>query len=711
MYQMQAQENPKVGLVLSGGGAKGYAHIAVLKQLEKSGVRIDYIGGTSMGAIVGSLYASGYSADQLDSLVRKSSLNDLIFNYKNRKSKPLFDKTYNEKYILDIPFNKFKPKLPSAISNGEAPYLFLSELLLDSHSTHDFSQLPIPFYCVATNLETGEEKIFNAGFLPKCVMASASLPSLLKPVTIDEDLYVDGGVTNNFPVLEMRRKGMDIVIGVDLGQALKKKDKLNNIADIMTQISNFSIKEEVQQQKKYLDVYINPDLEEYSTTSFEDYDSIYARGKRKAQSFEFIFNKIAEKQRVNKSIKEEKEENESYCILDINIHGSDKFNRDYVKGKLGVHENESLSPKDITKGMNRLIQTKNYEEAYYEVQETEGGYNLNINVKEKKINTMARIGVHYDNIYRSALLLNLSTRNFIFNNTSASFDFILGDRIRYYFNVFGDNGIKPSIGFQSRYMNAPIKISQNATNTDFNYINYDFNWLHNSLYVQSTFKDKYALIIGIDHDYANVKTDVLSRNNPNRKLSDSYYISPKAELRADTQDNRNYPTSGLLLYGLAKYAAWSNQNEFISNLQLSGSIQYSQTIWNKITVQPYAYIGIQGKNNSFIFNNILGGMNKQNMLYFQPFIGYNYASIFTKNVIKIAGSIQIEIFKNNYISLIANAANAEDEIDLLRFFKYKYSGIGINYGFDSPIGPINLNYGYSSQLKENLVNFSLGYWF
>lgn len=203
---MLAQNQPKVGLVLSGGGAKGIAHIGILKELEKAGVQIDYIGGTSMGSIVGGLYASGYTAKQIEEAVLETNFIDLLQDKVSRRQKPFFNKEHGEKYAVSLPIKKGSLGLPLGLSKGQNVLNFLTELLAPVDDITDFSKLPIPFYCIGTNIETGEEEVLENGSLPLALRASAAFPSLLNPVDIDNKLLVDGGVVNNFPVDVMKRK-------------------------------------------------------------------------------------------------------------------------------------------------------------------------------------------------------------------------------------------------------------------------------------------------------------------------------------------------------------------------------------------------------------------------------------------------------------------------------------------------------------------------
>ena len=213
-------KNAKIGLSLSGGGAKGFTHIGVLKVLDSLGVKVDYISGTSMGAIVGGLYASGYTGKEIEKIVMDTDFYSLIANEKTRQETSFFNKSV-DKYILTIPVKNGKINvLPKAISTGQKNIYMLKELFKNVSTITDFSKLPIPFMCVATNLESGEKKVFESGDLVSSIMASSAFPSLMDPVKIGDSLYIDGAMTINYPSQPLKEKGIVIVIGVDLSQGL-----------------------------------------------------------------------------------------------------------------------------------------------------------------------------------------------------------------------------------------------------------------------------------------------------------------------------------------------------------------------------------------------------------------------------------------------------------------------------------------------------------
>ncbi|PZQ78063.1 MAG: patatin, partial [Flavobacterium johnsoniae] len=275
----QEQKKPKVGLVLSGGGAKGLAHIGVLKVLEESGVEISYIGGTSMGAIIGGLYASGYSATQIDSIFKTTDYDALIQDYIPRSTKNFYEKRNDELYALTLPFKKMKIGIPRALSKGLYNFNMLNKLTHNVRHIRDFNQLPIPFLCIATDIETGQQVLLNKGSLPQAMIASAALPSLYMPVEIDGKLLVDGGVTNNYPILEVKNLGADVIIGVDVQDDLKDRDALTDATKILVQISNMQMIQKMDRKRKATDIYIKPDITAYSVISFSQGNEIIKTGE------------------------------------------------------------------------------------------------------------------------------------------------------------------------------------------------------------------------------------------------------------------------------------------------------------------------------------------------------------------------------------------------------------------------------------------------
>ena len=358
VIQDSIKKRPKIGLVLSGGGAKGFAHIGVLKVIEQAGIKIDYIGGTSMGAVVGGLYASGYNASQIDSIFTKTNFDELINDYIPRASKNFYGKKNDELYALVLPFSNFRIGIPEALSKGMYNYNLLSSLTRNVRHVRDFNQLPTPFLCIGTNIETGEEVLLNKGNLAQAMVASAAFPSLFSPVEVDGKLIVDGGVVNNYPIKEVRDLGADIIIGVDVQDDLLDRRNLKNATRILVQITNLQSIEKMKKKVKDTDIYIKPDISNYRVISFDKGAEIIRKGEEAAFG---VYEKIKALADENNFYKKPKLKigSDTLHIKNINNEKLDNFTKEYINGKLRFKPESTITYEDLKTGINNINATQN----------------------------------------------------------------------------------------------------------------------------------------------------------------------------------------------------------------------------------------------------------------------------------------------------------------------------------------------------------------
>ncbi|NDK18157.1 MAG: patatin, partial [Zetaproteobacteria bacterium] len=433
----------KVGLVLSGGGAKGFAHIGVIKVLEEAGIRVDYIGGTSMGAIVGALYASGYNAHQLDSIIRQTDFASILQDKLPRDSKSFYQKENDEKYIITLPVKGKSIGLPSAISKGQNVFNLFSRLTEHVHDIQDFNNLPIPFLCIATDLETGKQVILDHGYLPEAIRASGSLPTLLEPVIIDGRYLSDGGISNNFPVQEVINMGADVVIGVDVQDKLKLRDNLSSATAIVMQIINFNMYSEDADKKKLVDIYIHPNVSGISVVSFDKTDQIIKSGEDEARKELPYLISIAKQQ--SDKLKLVKgvtiyPKNRKIKISEIEINGLKNYSKEYLINKLDIKINDSITFQSFKSGVERLSATDNFKSINYKFLPKDDGNIIIIDVEESNLKSTFSISSHYDNLFKTGVLLNYQTKGLIIKNDILSTDLVLGDNVRYQVNYYVDNG-------------------------------------------------------------------------------------------------------------------------------------------------------------------------------------------------------------------------------------------------------------------------------
>jgi NTE family protein len=718
-FLLGQQYQPKVGLVLSGGGAKGFAHIAVLKEIDKAGVQLDYIGGTSMGAIIGGLYAAGYTANQIEKIVLDIDFESLLRDRLPRNAATFFEKEFEEKTSFTLPLTNGKIGLPKAISKGQNVTNLLLELFDSAEEIIDFKKLPVPFFCIATDVETGGEVIIEKGSLPMALRASSSFPTLLNPVVMDGKLLVDGGVANNFPIDLMKSKGMDIVIGVDVEGRLFDKEKLTSAIAILNQIVSYQMYSKSEKQKENLDVYVHPDIFDFSVVDFDKKLEILEKGRIEAAKFQAVFEEIAKSQLKKKQKKSIKIAHSKKLISTIIIQGNENYTRAYVLGKLNIREGDSLTRQEISSKINLLHATKNYDRITYSFdQKKDKSYQLIFLVKESNDNASISLGAHYDFLYKSGLLVNLKQKNLLFKNDLFSVDLIVGDNLRYSLNYFVDNGFYTSFGFRSRYDHFRSNAKFDPVTTQFpniNSIDLKYTDISNQFFLQTTFGRKFALGLGAEHQLIKMNTQTISQNNDDFIIDDSNYFNIFVYLKLDTYDQKYFVKKGYFAdLNFKWFIASSDFNQdFKQFTQAKGTFGFATSINESLTFLINNEAGFTFNNpTSQVFDFYLGGYNQNYINTFVSLYGYEFAELSNKSFIKSEFTFRYQFYHNHYASLIANYARLDSNVFKdLNLFKDLLSGYAFGYSYNSFLGPIELKYSWSPDTKQRYWLFNLGFWF
>mgnify|MGYP003634729119 CR=1 FL=1 len=720
----QNDDEVKVGLVLSGGGAKGLAHIGVLKVIDSLGIKVDYIAGTSMGAIVGALYASGYSGKELDSIFKEIDFDKIINDDLPRASKAFYERDNSEKYAITLPLDNFKIKLPSALSRGQNTYSLLSKLTLHVNNINSFDMLPIPFFCMATNIETGKQVLLDKGDLTQSIMASSALPSVFQPVYINGQVLIDGGVVNNYPIDELREKGMDVIIGVDVQDGLLNRDELTSAPDVLMQINNFRTIKAMETKAQETDIYIKPDIKGYNVVSFDDGAKIIETGKQ-ATILKYEALKPFFKTKKNENIK--KQVLDSITINSFSIEGINNYTRAYVLGKLKLKPNEKISYNDFAQGVNNLVATNNFDSFQYKLTKSENqeNYHLAAKLKETKNTTFLKLGLHFDDLYKSAALVNLTQKRLLFDNDIASIDFILGDHVRYNFEYLIDKGFYWSIGLRSRYnaFNKNISAKLLLEDTEIsamglNKIDAKLQDQTNQFYLQTLFRKDFALSLGVEHKRLEIKSETLSVTNQNDDFTfeQTDYFSVFANLKLDTYDNKYFPNRGVYFDAeIDNYFYASNFNQNFDNFSIiKADIGYAFSLSDKLAFNIQSSGGFKfGDKSTQSLDFALGGYGNNLINNFIPFIGYDFISLTGNSYIKASFSADYEIYKKHHLTLEGNWANIEDDIfESGEWFSLPdYRGYGLGYAIETFVGPIQVKYSYSPEQKQSIWFFNIGFWF
>ena len=723
------KEDIKVGLVLSGGGAKGFAHVAVLKVLEEAGVKVDYIGGTSMGAIVGALYASGYNAYQLDSIINSVDFDKILTDEMPRKSKPFYEKEIGEKYALSLPVKNKRVGIPRALSEGQSVLNLLTKLTQHVNNITDFNKLPIPFVCIATNLETGKQEVLNSGFLPEAVKASGSFPTLLAPVEINGKILTDGGIVNNFPVDEVKSMGADIIIGVDIQSGLDKKENLSSAVAILNQIVGFQMYKTLDSKYDKVDLLIKPDVSNYNVVSFNKIKEIMEAGDIASREKMDYFKAIAKQQTTQVIAKIDTKQLE-YNINDISIQGNLNYTRAYILGKLNLKKQDKTDYNKLVESINNLYATGNFENIQYKIIDNiEGvGSTLSLKVKEHRVSNYLQFGAHFDDLYKTGIVINSTAKHLLNKNDIISTDIILGDNIRYNFDYFIDNGFYTSFGIKSRYNSFDANINFDQTNviideTNINEINLVYEDFTNQIYFQTVFNRKFAIGVGGEYKHLKAFTETISSTNlelaTNKKkrlyFDNSNYLNLIAYLKIDTYDKKYFQKYGVFLDTGFKWFLSSSDynNNFNSFSQLKGKFGIAHTFFNKLTTHFISEAGITiGENNNRALDYNVGGYGENFINSFIPFYGYDLAELTSNAFLKSGLTFRYQFLPKNYISATANYARVErDLFNEGKIFENTKSGYMVGYGIDTFLGPIEINYSWSPDHSEKYWHFNVGYWF
>ncbi len=701
----------KVGLVLSGGGAKGFAHIGVLKVIDELGLKVDYISGTSMGSILGALYAIGYTPDELEDLAKSIDWNSFLMDKTPRTALSMEEKDLEKRYALSFPMLNNKPVLPSGLVAGQNFSNLLAKLTLSVHHLESFDDFPIPFRCVATDIEKGEAVVFDSGYLADAIRASMSIPTMFKPIELNGKLLVDGGLVRNFPVSDCIEMGADYVIGIDVARTFKSKEQLQTLVNIVEQSIGLNGAFSTLEQRKLVDLLIQPDTEAYSITDFEYIDSLIAIGERAARRQFKELLKIAESQKNRKENFFPIKSVDSLYVVKTEVKGLDKLSKNIIIGMHGIIENRWMNQDDLSELVDRLYGSGYFERVTYEFKPVNNGIHLILRVVEKNVNSF-RVGLHYNTDLKSSVLLNRTYRNFLLESSKLSIDFKLSENYGTEAQYFIHTGWKPGFGLKTKIwfnkLDVSIRDSSYAISANFKYKQFA-----GSIGLQTTFTNEF--VIGGDVSYERVElTPNFVKPSWYQGSEYSKYLVFRMYMLMDNLDRTFYPRNGVKLhldYRQSHNRIVDDNNEKnvnhyfmhykevmeIGDFFASGDMWFGGRDNNEITGDRQIYVG--GEHYSSVLN--------------LPLWGFSFMEKTVVNAFVMQASLHYEPIENLVISLKGNGCKIGDSYrDLFRsegkdIYGKKYGlllGGGVTVGYISPIGPIELSL-YGNSERDDLTTF------
>ncbi len=422
-------QRPSIGLTLSGGGARGLAHIGVLHVIDSLGIPVDYISGTSMGSIVGGMYAAGNSAAEIEQFALEMNWLALLSRSIDLNYIHPSQRASHRQFILEFPIEEWQIKLSTGAIEGQQLWNKLNELFFHVYDVRDFSNLPIAFACVATDVETGEAVVMKDGDLVSAIRGSMAIPSVFTTVEREGLSLIDGGVSDNFPVKVVREMGAEFVIGVNVSQGLRPARELQSAIDIIYQMGFYSDARSFSRNRELTDLYIEPSLGDYTAASFGSTAQIIELGKIAAREQLDRLGMLAGN-RTGQDGARAREREEIVILVDsIRFFGLGNIRPGFAQNTMGLSPGDSISSNSLTRAINRLYATNYFERVHYQVlpgSEPDRAI-LVLDVIEKPLRNLTA-AFHFSSFTGAGIVGGIGTSKLFFHNVSASARFLLGEK-------------------------------------------------------------------------------------------------------------------------------------------------------------------------------------------------------------------------------------------------------------------------------------------
>ena len=725
-----AVKRKKVGVVLSGGGAKGMAHIGVLKVLEKAGIPVDIVTGTSIGSIVGGLYAIGYNAHSLDSMVRTQDWTYVITDKEDLSKQTLLDRKKNNTYLFSTGLTIGKrDRGAGGLIRGKNLAELFQKLFVGYTDSLDFTNdLKIPFACVATNIMDNSEVVFHSGRLPQAIRASMSIPAAFAPVRLDDMVLVDGGLKNNYPVDVAREMGAEVVIGVTLNGKPKTAEDITGTMKIVGQIIDVNCVNKYDENKAITDLWMNVDPHGYSTASFtsEAIDSLIRYGEEEAMRHWDEIIALKKLIGIDDSFRptiyyplRPDAMTERQHITGFTFENMTPQAERFLMNKFHLNRTDSIDAK-----LEQALTTSMRMDLFYQTAECQlipesGGVRVVLSAGERK-SVQFHAGVRYDTEENAAILLGLDIPLKTAIPIETDITLRLGKRVmaRGEITIHPRSFTRPTLSYTFHrndvdvytYGDLDYNIRYNQSQAEFLPINFDLR--------------HFNLQMGLRWDYLNYRNKLGSESAKQVTLENEHFFSYRARLAFNSEDDWNFPTRGARFN--AEYAYLTNDFAQLNVIDADGNKQgktagmsdvnanwrMSFTIGSRFTIQPMVYGRLLfGSFVPAVFGNTVGGEWFGHYVEQQmPFAGIGNMEYVRQQFVAAQLQAQERIGKSSYVLLRVAAGQQSEHLDELFDYRTMMGG-QIAYYYKTIFGPVGATLGYSNHTKKGYFFINLGYEF
>jgi NTE family protein len=715
---------PKIGLTLSGGGAKGLAHIGILKAIDSAGLKIDYLTGTSMGSIIGGLYAVGYSADSIEKITRRIDWDLLLSNQSSMRSIIMEEKDEYGKYDIELPWVNHWFRFATGVIEGQELWLKFAEVFRPVYNIKDFSKFSIPFKCIATDVSTGDAVVLDSGDIVSAVRSSMAIPSIFTAVEYDGKKLVDGGVVRNFPVKDVRQMGADIVIGSNVSGSLRNSDQVTNALQVLLQVAFFREAEDTRTQIPFCNIYVHHDLDKYGMGNFgaasQIIDSgvvvgrrLYPRLKQLADSLNAIYGP--------QTIQEDRLPTEyPIRISSASVKGLKRTTESFFIQSMDLLSSHYYTASNLSRMIRRAYGTRYYDRITYTlVPQVDGSCKILFEVVENPL-TFAKIGLNYNQFSGISAILNLTARDFLTPTSRSLVTLNIGQNFRLR---------AEHLQYFSRRANFAFSL---GTQFDqFAITTYNAKYKEAGLYNQNYFKldgrfgysTNRDLTIGIGDrfevtDYDPSITSSLEFKGNNNFMTSYFFI------RNNTLDRPLYPKKGTKIEAEADYVFTQNPDvqSFGSSVSRSDT-SFAQTPYQRVlfsldrysplldrtTLLVHVQAGLNFNYTRNIMNEFsIGGMT--NSFHNQvTFAGLREGTFYSASFAELQLGLRYQLFSNTLITGRANIL-FNNFVSKSAFFITPdfLSGYALTFTYNFALGPLELSAMYSDQSRRVLGYVNIG---
>lgn len=701
---------PKVALVLSGGGAKGLAHIGVLKVLEKEGIPLDLIVGTSMGSLVGGIYSIGYNAAEIEELVKSLNWENTLTDEVPRAFHSKNDQLLKQRYIFSLPFTGHKKlSLPQGLVKGQNVLNIFCDLAGNVPVDADFLKFPIPFACVATNLENGKEVVIKNGFLPTAMYSSMAIPVAFQSSMHNGMLLADGGLVNNFPTDVARKLGADIIIGVDLRSDFFDRKNLQSLDNVVGQLIGFFDQSKDSVNKSLCDIIIRPDVSGYSMTSFTNQavDTLILRGEKATDEFRNQIRSLKEKYGLTATpASRELVKPQSWHISEIEFNGNYHLDPDFLAKTISLAIPGDFTSAEIRTAIDRLVGLGGFERISYTFSDREDGKVLNVNVTSKEVSTQ-NVGFKANTVDGASILINTTRKNYknIFGYLSASAELSVNPGLSFTAETNKTNLPTLGLNIKGKYQNFNL-FDQGKKAFEANIF-----YTSASVYFYQPFVRHLELGMGLQEEY--FRGDIFSKSTSVETSGkmDQFLANAYTYLSLDNMDDYYFPSRGTNMY--AEFSLMGDFNKLteispVAMFKMKNVIPLDENICLLFDVYGRALFNSNAPSSRL---TLVGG--EPYTLYFNyhlPFVGLPAVNIAERYTYISLVGLRMKLSKSQYASVLFNGMWQDTDMIFRDNVKATFGG-GIRYSIKSKLGPLDVTLGYCGDLDRPTFSANFGFWF